>query len=538
MPIQHPHALIPHRFLLLCAVLWLLILPACAPVAGTPASLATLNILIAADGKQQALEVPSGATVQAALEKAGIKLNPLDRTDPPGFTVLKQPVPVRVIRVKEEFKVKENVIPFQRQTVRNESLPQGQTLLIQAGINGLQQVTYRLVLEDGMEVSNSVFKTSMLTEARPEIIMVGVQTPFTAADLPGRLAYLTAGNAWLMEKTTGNRKPLVTTGDLDGRVFALSADGAWLLYTRKSADKDTINTLWMVRTTAEKPVPVDLRVKNIVNYAGWAPGTALAITYSTVETRAAPPGWQANNDLQYLQVNANGVVVKKKEMIKTNSGGIYGWWGASFSWSPDGKNLAYARPDGVGLVDQGKGEMHPLLDILPLQTRSDWAWVPGLDWSPDSSILYTVNHAIQAGMNTPEESPLFDVTALLSAGGPVMALAQQAGMFAYPSVSPLLADDTYMLAYLQAIFPEQSETSNYRLVLADRDGSNRQAVFPAEDLPGMAPQQVSWSPAGFGEQKQSWIGLVYQGNLWFLDPWTKQSQQVTGDGSISRVDWK
>lgn len=534
-PEQHrPHPIIR----LVCVLITILLLAACSSPAAAPAS-ALISINIAADGKEQKIQVPAGTSVQMALVKAGLTLDSLDRADPNSSTQLTGPTTVRVIRVREEFEVKENTIAYEHQTVRNEMLPQGQTLLIQKGANGQQQVTYRRVFEDGVEVSNGVFKTATLTEARPEIVMVGVQTPFTSITIPGRLAYLTAGNAWVIEKATGNRKPVSTTGDLDGRVFSLSKDGEWLLFTRKaqSSEKDTINSLWAVRVSTDKPVPLNLKVKNVVHFASWVPGSGLTLVYSTVEPRSAPPGWQANNDLQLLSITAGGAVLEKKEIVKTNSGGIYGWWGSTFAWSTDGKRLAYARPDSVGLVDLTKGTFISLLEVMPLQTRSDWAWVPSLSWSPDGRILFTVNHAILAGMNSPEESPLFDLTALAVQAGPSVSLSPQAGMFSYPAASPLDADTRYSVAYLQAIFPEQSETSNYRLVLMDRDGSNRQVLFPPDGSSGMEPQQVVWSPAGF-DNKNAWIGIIYQGNLWFLDPQTRQAQQVTGDGSIIRIDWK
>jgi hypothetical protein len=70
----------------------------------------------------------------------------------------------------------------------------------------------------------------------------------------------------------------------------------------------------------------------------------------------------------------------------------------------------------------------------------------------------------------------------------------------------------------------------------DRDGSNRQMVFPSEGLPGLEPQQVVWS-ARADESNQHWIALTYQGNLWLINPVDGQAQQVTGDGLIARVGW-
>jgi hypothetical protein len=533
-----PPALIHFRraWLLLLAAALTLLLAACAPVNETPAS--TLNILVVADGKQIAVQTPAGSSVQSALEKAGVQLASMDRIDPPGFSLLTAPVAVKVTRVREEFEVREVVIPFEEQTVRNELLPKDDVRRIQKGLTGLKQETYRRVFEDGVEVSNTLFKSEILTEARPEIVMVGVQLPFTPIPLPGRLAYLTAGNAWVMEGTTGDRKPLVTSGDLDGYIFSLSADGTWLLYSRKAPEdaQGSINSLWAVRVTDENPEPINLQVNNVIHFADWVPGESQTISYSTVEPRAAPPGWQANNDLHSLSILPGGGVGKSKELLETNTGGIYGWWGTTFAWSPDGSRLAYARPDGVGLVDLAEGELQPLMEMLPLQTGRDWAWVPGISWSPDGRVLYTVDHGVDEDLPNPEESQLFHVTALAVSGDPAVPLALQSGMFAYPTAMNALRERSYPVAFLQARFPLQSETSNYRVWLMDRDGSNQVPLFPAEGTSGIGPQQVIWSPAAGGGNPR--LGVLSEGNIFFIDIITGEAQKVTGDGSISRMDWQ
>jgi uncharacterized protein YabE (DUF348 family) len=52
---------------------------------------------------------------------------------------------IRLIRVTEEFDVEQVVLPYERRTLRNESLPVEKEVLIQSGKNGLQEITYRRV---------------------------------------------------------------------------------------------------------------------------------------------------------------------------------------------------------------------------------------------------------------------------------------------------------------------------------------------------------------------------------------------------------
>ena len=187
----------------------------------------------------------AGSTVTQALQTAGIVPGNLDRTEPPFYTVLSEGDNIKLTRVEEKFETEQVVIPFERQIVRNETLPEGETRLVQAGVNGLEEITYRRILEDNMEISKSPVKTVVMNEALPEIVMVGAQSSFTPLNTPGTLAYLAGGNAWIMEGSTANRRIIVSTGDLDGRIFSLSPNGEYLIFTRKSNKpaSEEINTL-------------------------------------------------------------------------------------------------------------------------------------------------------------------------------------------------------------------------------------------------------------------------------------------------------
>ncbi len=496
-------------------------------------------VSLTADGKQIQIDMAAGSTVQNALDQAGISLGSLDRVQPPVYTLLSDQSEVRIIRVREEFEIEETILPFESQKVYSESLPKDQKMPVQQGINGIQQNTYRRVYEDNVEVSRSLFKTETIREPQAEIWIIGRQSNFRSVTIPGRLVYLSNGNAWIMEDSTAIRRPLVTSGDLDGRIFTLSPNGDWLLFTRKSnkSPSEEINTLWVV-STAENPVEYDLNASNIVHYAEWVPDTQSTITYSTVEPRAAAPGWQANNNLVLLTFSPlSGALRKQEELLPANTGGVSGWWGASFDWSPDGEMLAYAQPDQIGLVEFGETtQMTPLLNIQYYNTHGDWAWVPGIAWAPDSSFLYITTHAPQSGLADQETSPLFNLTALGIKSSLTLELVQNSGMFAYPSPSPT-SGSSFWIAYLQAIFPDQSDSSSYRLVLMDRDGSNRSEVFPLAGGRGLEPQNVTWSPDGV-EQHGLAMAVLSQGDLWLVWADGSDPQQITGDGSIIKIDWK
>jgi hypothetical protein len=138
---------------------------------------------------------------------------------------------------------------------------------------------------------------------------------------------------------------------------------------------------------------------------------------------------------------------------------------------------------------------------------------------------------------------VFDLVAIPLTGGGARRIVRDVGMFAYPLPSPVQAkpsgEASYQVAYLQAVFPERSATSNYRVALMDRDGSNQHLVFPAIDKSGLQPSRGwgAWSPEEFEIGTGYPLAVIYGGNIWILNPETGDFWQVTGDGRVQGLDW-
>ena len=62
-----------------------------------------LSITIFADEKSIQVEVEAGTSAREALEISGIKLDPLDKSDPPLYTVLQDGDEIHLTRVIEEY---------------------------------------------------------------------------------------------------------------------------------------------------------------------------------------------------------------------------------------------------------------------------------------------------------------------------------------------------------------------------------------------------------------------------------------------------
>lgn len=505
------------------SAVWLLLLlvAACAPIG----PIGPLTITLIADGETRSLTTEA-QTVYDLLVEANVTLDEDDRVIPPENTFLTNGLTVRVIRVEVQTEAEQRIIPYRREVMRDATVPAGETRLLQAGVNGIEEITYAITLEDGIEVDRRVVQRIMLQEPENEVLLIGTQEEVTAVPISGTIAYLSAQNAWVMRATTGNRRRLTATGDLDGRVFELSPDGTWLLFTRRAiTETDMLNTLWMVDTVAADAEPVRLSVENVL-WAGWAPGGG-QIAYSTGAVRDAP-GWEAANDLHVARPRtSDGTLLGRRRVLAPSAGGTYGWWGTVFAWSPDGESLAYARADEVGLVRLSDGQTTPLIRFPPYRTYAAWVWTPTIAWSPDGAFVITLVHGPSPSGEMPEDSPVFDVYALGVTQPLTAELASEAGMWATLSFSP----DGERIIFSRARIPYNSNTSDYDLYTMDRDGSDRQPLFTtAPDEPGLEVPALAWAPQG----KQ--LVLIFQGDLYLVTT-GGQTRRITDDGAATKVCW-
>lgn len=558
-----------HHFitLLLALLATLPILSACQP----PHE-GQMTVTLVADGTTRVLTVEGQPTVSDVLRQADITLGELDRLNPPSYSRVRDGMTITIVRVTEEMVTVQETVPFSSRTLPSDGLPAGETRLLQAGINGTAEVTYRVTYEDGKEVARAEVRRVVITPPQEEVILIGSRGELPTITVVGTLVYLSGGNAWVMRQNSANRRPLTTDGGLDGRVFELSEDGRRLLFTRAVVEdtEGAFNRLWAIFDVTDvesQPIPLD--VENVL-FAAWVPGTQRTILYSTAEPRESYPGWQANNDLWRGYIDPQGRVVQRAQLLEPSSGGTYGFFGTGFAFAPDGVTLAWTQPDAVGVLIPEYALPAPPLgprtptpeptptpfepDIpterLPIAyirrtlaeftpwNAYDFVWRPGVSWSPDGNLIATTIHGVPLGSESPEDSPVFHLTILPVQGGYSINLVDQAGMWAEPRYSPAVAPDgtplEVQLAYLQAIQPLESVYGRYRLVVMDRDGSNRRLVYPPENQPGLLPQLFAWSPDG---RQIALVDPGPEGNLFLVDVSTGLAQQITTDGLSSSPRW-
>ncbi len=488
-------------------------------------------VTVMADGQEQLLRITNPAvTVRDLLAAASVELGQMDRVEPDLYVTAADGMSVVVTRVTEAFVTEQQSLPFGHSTVKSEGLAVGERRLLQSGSNGELEITYRITLEDGEEVSREEVNRQVLAQPVDETVLVGVQGAVTSVPISGTIAYLSGGNAWVIRESNDLRRNLTGSSDLDGRVFALSKDGSWLLFTRgnPAAEDSPINSLWLARTSLVGEEPEYLGVTNII-WAGWAPDTQ-RLAYSTAERTGGVPGWKANNDLWVMTLGGEGATgeVELAQVLLPTAEMPYAWWGRSYAWSPDGRYLAYAQADQVGVVSVSDGVSVPVVSFPEYRTQSHWAWVPDVSWSPDGYLLSSVLHEGDLEGLPPEDSPAFGLWVASVNGETELRLAEEVGMWSQPRWSPL---DDGLLAYGQAQSPRNSQDSRYELFVMDRDGSNKQRLFPPEGFMGLIAPDVAWAPDAGA------LLFEYEGNLYTVAVDTGDLAQLTSDGQSTHPRW-
>jgi len=493
-----------------------LLLAACRPTEKT--------VTIAMDG-ETITQTTDANTVGQLFRQIGIQLGDLDRVDPDLYVQLKPGMHITVTRVTEKTEVTTRPVPFEQKIVVNEVLPAGEQRIQQLGVNGEEEITTRITLENGVEVSRTEVKRVMTKAPVDEILIVGGKGSLPKVSFPGSIIYLSGGNAWLMKESTVARRLLTTNGDLDGHVFSVSPAGNRLLFTRTVSDTADapLNELWAVDTRIVGEKPVSLPVTGVL-YAEWSPlVTDTRIAYSTAERAPGQPGWRAKNDLWLWDTEKS--IKTARRILPPNTRGLYSWWGSNFKWSPDGTKFAFATASQIGVIDAGKGTVTILKEFAPYQTHSEWAWVTGISWAPNSAFIATVVHGEPEADVPPEESQVFDVW-LFAADGSISAkIAPKAGMWANPLWT------TNGIIYGNAITPLHSVTSRYKLIHVDWDGSNPTIIFPQGEQPG-----VEFPVMAHPEGSNATV-IVYQNDLYLLPDNGSPAQALTANHESGSPQW-
>lgn len=141
------------------------------------------ELTIVADGNSTQTRT-NAETLGEALSEAGIVLSGLDYVVPDETTAVISGLSARVIRVTEEIITEEEVIPYNSALQADASLNLDARQVIQAGQTGLQQYTYRIRYENGVEISRDLELNEQIRPPVSEIVAYGTNVVIRVLNTP------------------------------------------------------------------------------------------------------------------------------------------------------------------------------------------------------------------------------------------------------------------------------------------------------------------------------------------------------------------
>lgn len=514
---------------------------------------ATQRVLIHVDGRLIELDT-AARTVGEVLLEAEVGLSPADRVSvdptatlaPSAGSVASVPQQLSVIRVTEEIETIPEAIPFERRIVRSaEHAPDDPPRIIQAGRTGIQEVTLRIVYEDGLEVDRYRVGATVVEPPQAEILLVGIGSAPGARPITGTLAFNSGGRAIVVEGSTESPRQLALPGRPDGRVFVLSPDGRYLLVTIAPGDGDSSlgfrNELWII-PTADGRTAIPTNIENVLT-AVWDP-SALAtprLAYTTARSTNLPPGWEANNDLWIVSLADDDSVSLPTRLVDSYPATL-GWWGGRIAWSPDGAQLAYAFAEEVGtlilppsltgdVVELAATANQPteraiVAEFDAFETGGDWVWLPPLAWTSGGEAL-----SFAAPGTEPAEAERISWWGVGGTVGDEGAALEDVGLWTQGVWSPVNADSPRQFAFLRAASPQ--DESSYHLWLAGAGQPHR--IYPPEGENSYFPradQSLAWSPDGHS------LAFIFADTVYIFGVDSAEVYQFPSDDTVaSHPSW-
>jgi uncharacterized protein YabE (DUF348 family) len=139
----------------------------------------------------------TAATVGQALAGAGVALQGLDYAEPAEDEPLPEDGQVRVVRVREEIALAEELIPFESKRVPDAETELDQTRVLQAGQYGVKVTRERVRFENEEEVHRAVDSDWTASEPTEQLVGVGSKIVTKGLDVAGgKIEYWRAINVY------------------------------------------------------------------------------------------------------------------------------------------------------------------------------------------------------------------------------------------------------------------------------------------------------------------------------------------------------
>lgn len=124
------------------------------------------------------------STVGDALAQEGVALMGMDYSIPDPATAIAEDMLIRVVRVREEVEIEQQLIPFETKWVSDPDMRLDTQQLVQPGESGVIKSRYRVRYENGQQVSRALEDEWMDHTPSDKIIAYGTQVVVQTLDTP------------------------------------------------------------------------------------------------------------------------------------------------------------------------------------------------------------------------------------------------------------------------------------------------------------------------------------------------------------------
>ncbi|MDJ0380567.1 resuscitation-promoting factor [Streptomyces sp. G-G2] len=132
------------------------------------------SVTFMADGRERTIRT-NAATVQEALDQAGISLHAQDTTSVPPGSFPRDGQTVTVLRITGTREVREERIPYETEKVRDDALFAGTEVVERVGRPGARRVTYSLRSVNGVRQKPRRIAEETLREPVSQLVRVGTR---------------------------------------------------------------------------------------------------------------------------------------------------------------------------------------------------------------------------------------------------------------------------------------------------------------------------------------------------------------------------
>jgi uncharacterized protein YabE (DUF348 family) len=135
-----------------------------------------VQVRVLIDGQDRRV-ITNAPSIAYLLDSMGVVLDKRDRVVPSADSELGSGTRIRVVRVKVRRATEQAAIPYGTNVVYSDRLLEGQREVERAGVAGLQELTYKVRLEDGVEVSKHLLERRVFREPVNQVLVIGTREP-------------------------------------------------------------------------------------------------------------------------------------------------------------------------------------------------------------------------------------------------------------------------------------------------------------------------------------------------------------------------